>query len=951
MIDIHDRSIFEIKNTINTIDKKEKQYEYKSINVQDDNTKQQQKQAQKALEKTPTGGTNNFYNDLIKMITNTVPIQHQQQQQLQNTKQYKEISIGNYQSKEYLTTNYGRLSRCLKVQKLCCTSIDPDIHSMLIDLLLSYNFESPIETLYDWCELVISMCTYNPRFIERVLVCMFSTFLQPTQLERFTQEEQLDIISNDEIKDDTVPLLALNAKKQKYTKVSTIHDTIHIYIEKQQRLVPQSTSTLLKVIVDKFPHRMSKLLPQRIYIKNLLRISEYAESIRNGILSAIVERQLQIDVEIDCDSSNARNMFKRIVDESIVRNVSDNTTSTSVTTDLFHPEVCVKQDSQMCLLLEYLRLVGTLSRSTSNDTYDLDTNNTTVDVNTTSTVYNNTNTVDTITNDINSATTATVNKTTCKEETCNTLKVKEEIDILPELLHKNDIQTTKIEKLSNYDNKKDKLLQILDDGMEPLLPSEYTQSQQNEIHSLSNIQNSMQRTQNKDIEEEQQPHINKYSQQCDEIFTSLQSVFNRTVQRAERSHFVQFQQFYHCQYKFEYCEVLQRMLAEKVVASYIHTYERATCAQYISSFVCHATYIRQASIISSQQVLLNFALHYTSTYIPCINNDNITTNINTEIFDNSNKKRKLNYLTISPQEANKHTQFYAVCESIFYIFVKRSEIIRSMYTVPQLTNTPIMAGYTPNIQNYQYQQTPILASACLPSIYEEMGTAVDATKTPEVSCVKDTTAIGSITSTTARTTTISTTPTNNDVLSPFLSATQNSSNTILNLLSYIDDTNRINTDDTKTIEPESSNNISQNTKELLLQSNDTIEYDIDTTNQYKNNIQYLSQTLLAEDPLQLGILVESVLNPLLFCSPKLVQEFSKCVKEMHLYDCEQRIKENQELFGITKDTRKVNFSSMIPIFRNDSKRKDTNLLSRAHMPFNPYFLPNEVAYFSGIYRL
>jgi RNA polymerase I-specific transcription initiation factor RRN3 len=112
-----------------------------------------------------------------------------------------------------------------------------------------------------------------------------------------------------------------------------IHDTVHRTLARIVRLMPASCSRLFPLLVDNFPHKRFDALTHQVYLKNLLRISEYIPSVRDRVLTAIVERIIHVDVEVELRQNEGKETQNK------------------------GNSMREKLDAMMSLLLEYLWLI------------------------------------------------------------------------------------------------------------------------------------------------------------------------------------------------------------------------------------------------------------------------------------------------------------------------------------------------------------------------------------------------------------------------------------------------------------------------------------------------------------------------------------------------------------------------------------------------------------------
>ncbi|KAF8914242.1 RNA polymerase I-specific transcription initiation factor RRN3 [Gymnopilus junonius] len=80
-----------------------------------------------------------------------------------------------------------------------------------------------------------------------------------------------------------------------------IYDRLHYLLRHILALVPTLPSTLQPLLVRNFPHKRQNQVAQTTYIRNLLRVSSYCPELTDKILATIVDRAIQIDVEIQIE--------------------------------------------------------------------------------------------------------------------------------------------------------------------------------------------------------------------------------------------------------------------------------------------------------------------------------------------------------------------------------------------------------------------------------------------------------------------------------------------------------------------------------------------------------------------------------------------------------------------------------------------------------------------------
>ncbi|KAG4306186.1 hypothetical protein PORY_000174 [Pneumocystis oryctolagi] len=80
-----------------------------------------------------------------------------------------------------------------------------------------------------------------------------------------------------------------------------ICDRVHFALKYILDLVPVSYTFLFSMLVTEFPHKSQKTSLQVTYLKNLLRILEYAPVISGQVFGLIIDKIIQIDVEIQIE--------------------------------------------------------------------------------------------------------------------------------------------------------------------------------------------------------------------------------------------------------------------------------------------------------------------------------------------------------------------------------------------------------------------------------------------------------------------------------------------------------------------------------------------------------------------------------------------------------------------------------------------------------------------------
>ncbi|KAJ2931731.1 hypothetical protein H1R20_g5334, partial [Candolleomyces eurysporus] len=81
----------------------------------------------------------------------------------------------------------------------------------------------------------------------------------------------------------------------------TIYDRLHYLLAHILSLIPTLPSALQPFLIKHFPHKRQNQFAQLTYIRNILKVSTYCPELSDKILATIVDRAIQIDVEIQVE--------------------------------------------------------------------------------------------------------------------------------------------------------------------------------------------------------------------------------------------------------------------------------------------------------------------------------------------------------------------------------------------------------------------------------------------------------------------------------------------------------------------------------------------------------------------------------------------------------------------------------------------------------------------------
>lgn len=133
-----------------------------------------------------------------------------------------------------------------------------------------------------WVRFVCALVSARSEWISKVATLLFENFALHPPWYRDPAE------------------LGLGQADQRPTR-RQLYDRLHGLLRQLLRLIPTLPSALQSRIVQHFPHKRDRTLSQVLYIRNLLRVTEYCEALTEPIWTAIVDHALLVDVEIQVE--------------------------------------------------------------------------------------------------------------------------------------------------------------------------------------------------------------------------------------------------------------------------------------------------------------------------------------------------------------------------------------------------------------------------------------------------------------------------------------------------------------------------------------------------------------------------------------------------------------------------------------------------------------------------
>ncbi|KAG8985878.1 hypothetical protein FRB90_004388, partial [Tulasnella sp. 427] len=174
----------------------------------------------------------------------------------------------------------------------------------------------------------------------------------------------------------------INAGKTRetFSEASLVYERQHTLLQRLLSLIPTLSTTLEPLIIRNFPHKRQDKPEQIAYIKNVLKLSEYCLELRDRILGLVVDRAIQIDVEIQVeledldegllesatipgvDASDESSEEEDPSDNLSINSDDDDYQKEEKTSLKNVAEMLAKLDAILKLLFEHLNPTGTLSR-------------------------------------------------------------------------------------------------------------------------------------------------------------------------------------------------------------------------------------------------------------------------------------------------------------------------------------------------------------------------------------------------------------------------------------------------------------------------------------------------------------------------------------------------------------------------------------------------------------
>ena len=281
------------------------------------------------------------------------------------------------------------LSRWYAALNSSVSSLHATHHAALLDLLYAFDYTraASVRNVEEFTKLLMAMCVGgNIQALAPALKTLVKSFIatnvplatisaasvSPALYGRAGDAAALPSMTLGEASASFAPSLSSSAAGSEAPTMDSIHDLVHTALTRLIQLLPSSPTVLFPLLVDLFPHKRLDVTVQLVWVKNLLRVSEYAPSLRDRILTAIIERMIHMDVEIvheqdeEADEDETEDEQPLFGEDGLPLGEPDLQFSMSGAAPtpvkpakpLSESRIMAnKLDSLMCLMFEYLHLI------------------------------------------------------------------------------------------------------------------------------------------------------------------------------------------------------------------------------------------------------------------------------------------------------------------------------------------------------------------------------------------------------------------------------------------------------------------------------------------------------------------------------------------------------------------------------------------------------------------
>lgn len=232
--------------------------------------------------------------------------------------EWRDLNIDDPKSDNFLQCRLKALSQAVSFIK------ETD-HEVLLSYVLGMSlWMHSLEVADTLIEFVVNLATVNGGCVVQCLDMLVRNFLPPSSgLPIF-----IDFFSRRALMKGMPKEMLIHRKSEHMEKKDAILHRVHSAVVRIAELVPMTALHLQPIVFQRMPHRIVDKEWNALYMENMLRLEQDAkgEFVRNQMLMAVVDRLIEIDVEIRWedivreDDSNKVFVFDMEFDEMLEEN-------------------------------------------------------------------------------------------------------------------------------------------------------------------------------------------------------------------------------------------------------------------------------------------------------------------------------------------------------------------------------------------------------------------------------------------------------------------------------------------------------------------------------------------------------------------------------------------------------------------------------------------------------
>lgn len=162
-----------------------------------------------------------------------------------------------------------------------CVDALSEQHGLLLEAIVQMDWHATDDITASFKELIAALVSAHPDLAAEVLSMLVKQLLPPADASQAGCPAE-----------DAEGLESWLSKR---------YDAVHNVLNEVLRIVPTASQRLLQLLGASFPHKLRHVDTQVDFLKNLLRVVVYVPNIQTQALALIVDRLVEIDVEIKLD--------------------------------------------------------------------------------------------------------------------------------------------------------------------------------------------------------------------------------------------------------------------------------------------------------------------------------------------------------------------------------------------------------------------------------------------------------------------------------------------------------------------------------------------------------------------------------------------------------------------------------------------------------------------------